>query len=105
MYTINLERSSIRKKQAQIQATLGELKNYPTIALLELTSLPDALFQALRKKIREKGGKVKVLRKAVLMRVLQKAGKLSSYAEKVDRPFALILSSLSPYELNKFFKE
>lgn len=104
-YTINLERAAVKEKIAQVDATLKDTQNYPTVALLELHKLPDSLFQPLRKKIIEEGGKVKVLKKPVLQRVLAKIPKLSSYSEKAERPFALILTKSSPYALHQFFNQ
>lgn len=104
-YTINPERKTIKEKAAEVEATLREAQEYPTLALLELTQLPDSLLQALRKKIGEKGGKVKILRKPVLQRVLSRIPALQLYADKINRPLALIFTSLSPYELHQFFRQ
>ncbi len=103
-YTINLQKESVKKKIAQVDKVSKELGTYSTLALLELSKLPDSLFQVLRKRIAQKGGKVYVLKKPVLQRVVEYAPVLKAYKDKITRPFALILTNLSPYELNGFFK-
>ena len=58
-YVIDTNRKTIQEKIKQVEGTVEEMKNYKTVALLDLKKLPDALLQSLRKKIKEKGGKVK----------------------------------------------
>jgi large subunit ribosomal protein L10 len=81
------------------------MKKYKTVALLDLRKLPDALFQALRKRIREDGGKVLVPKKPVVSRVLAANPKLSARVNECDKPVALIYTNKSAYEINSFFKE
>lgn len=104
-YVIDTNRKTIQEKIKEVEGTIEEMKNYKTVALLDLKKLPDALLQTLRKRIKEKGGKVKILRKPVIKRVLESNKKLSEHTEECTRPVALILTNDSPYQLNKFFKE
>lgn len=104
-YTINLQRKAVKAKVEQVERVAAELKGYPTVALLELMQLSDSLFQSLRKKITQEGGRVRVLKKPVLERVLSGAGVMAPYATRVDRTFALIMTKMSPYMLNQFFKQ
>lgn len=103
-YTVNVNRKAVQQKIAKVKETVEEMKNYKTVALISLEKLPDSLFQSLRKKIREDGGKVKVLRKAVIMRVLESDPKLKERVSDCERPVALVLTNWSPFELNKFLK-
>jgi large subunit ribosomal protein L10 len=104
-YVIDTNRKTIQEKIKQVEGTVEEMKNYKTVALLDLKKLPDALLQTLRKRIKEGGGKVKILRKPVIKRVLESNKKLSERSDESKRPVALILTNDSPYQLNKFFKE
>jgi len=101
----DIKRPSVRQKTKEVEEITAEMKNYKTVALLSLDKLPDSLFQSLRKRIKEKGGKVKMLRKAVLTRVLEAHPKLKEKKDCADKPSAIILTNESPYELNKFFKQ
>ncbi|MEM4359479.1 MAG: 50S ribosomal protein L10 [Candidatus Bilamarchaeaceae archaeon] len=105
MAKADIKRPAVKKKAEEVNKTLNEMKSYKTVALILLEKLPDALFQAIRKKIRENGGKVVVLRKAVLSRVLQSNSKLAARVKDAEKPCALVLTNWSPYQLNKLLKE
>jgi large subunit ribosomal protein L10 len=105
VYKSNPERKAVKEKIAKVKDTIEEMKNYKTVALVSLEKLPDSLLQFLRKKIREGGGKVKILRKAVITRVLESNSMLKEKISECERPVALILTNWTPYELNKFLKE
>ncbi len=104
-YVIDTNRKTIQEKIKQVEGTVEEMKNYKTVALLDLKKLPDALLQTLRKRIKDKGGKVMILRKPVIKRVLESNKKLAERSDECKKPVALILTNDSPYQLNKFFKE
>ncbi|MEM3540896.1 MAG: 50S ribosomal protein L10 [Candidatus Bilamarchaeaceae archaeon] len=101
----DVNRPNVKKKAKEVEEVLAQMKNYKTTALLSLEKLPDSLFQMLRKKVTEEGGKVKMLRKAVLTRILQSNQKLATKIEYANKPTAIILTNKSPYELNKLFKQ
>ncbi len=105
VYKSNPEKKAVKEKIAKVKETIDEMKNYKTVALLSLEKLPDSLLQLLRKKIRDDGGKVRILRKAVITRVLESNPKLKEKVSECERPVALILTNWSPYQLNKFLKE
>jgi len=104
-YKIDTNRKTIQKKIEKIEEVKAEMKNYKTVALLELRKLPDSLFQSLRKRIRQDGGKVYVLKKPVITRALASNKKLNEHASECNKPVALILTNTSPYEINQFFKK
>jgi len=104
-YVIDTNRKTIQEKIKEVDSYVKEMKNYKTVALLNLKKLPDSLLQSLRKKIKEGGGKVVILRKPVISRVLASNKKLSGHVDECKKPVALILTNDSPYELNKFFKQ
>jgi large subunit ribosomal protein L10 len=104
-YKIDVNRKAVKKKAEQVQSAIADMKRYKTVALLDLRKLPDALFQNLRKKMRQDGGKVLVLRKPVITRVLASNKKLSAKLNACDNPVALILTDKSAYEVNSFFKQ
>lgn len=104
-YKIDTNRRAIKEKTEEVKKTIEEMKKYKTVVMLDLRKLPDALFQNLRKRVRNEGGKVFVLRKAVGSRVLEANPKLKEYVKECDKPIAIICSDKSPYEMNVFFKE
>ena len=104
-YRVDVNRKNIQEKIESVKKAEADMKKFKTVCLLDLRSLPTALFQVLRKRIREGGGKVLVLKKPVLVRVLHSNAKLVKEAEQCDKPMALIYTNSSPYEINQFFKE
>lgn len=104
-YKTDVNRKTVKEKVEEVKDTIGQMKKYKTVALLSLFQLPDALFQSLRKKIREDGGKVFVLRKPVISRILESNKRLAPYVGETNKPVALIYTNGSPYELNQFFKQ
>jgi len=104
-YKIDTNRKAVKKKMEQVQDAISEMKKYKTVALLDLRKLPDALFQNLRKKIRQDGGRVFVLKKPVISRVLASNKKLATKLSACDNPVALIYTNKSAYEVNSFFKQ
>ncbi|MCI0558051.1 MAG: 50S ribosomal protein L10, partial [Nitrososphaera sp.] len=95
----------MKKKVEAVNRTIAEMKKYKTVALLDLRKLPDALFQSLRKRIREGGGHVLVLKKPVISRVLASNPILAKRADACNNPVALILTNMSSFEVNSFFKQ
>ncbi|MDD5340357.1 MAG: 50S ribosomal protein L10 [Candidatus ainarchaeum sp.] len=104
-YKVDTKRKAVKEKIEQVNDAIGDMKKYKTVALLDLRKLPTALFQSLRKKIREDGGRVLVLKKPVISRVLAANAKLKSHVADCDKPVALIYTNHSPYEINTFFKQ
>jgi large subunit ribosomal protein L10 len=104
-YKADVNRKSVKMKAEQVKQATAEMKKYKTVALLDLRKLPDALFQNLRRKIRQDGGKVYVLKKPVISRVLASNKKLAAKVSACDNPVALIYTDKSAYEVNSFFKQ
>jgi large subunit ribosomal protein L10 len=104
-YKTDMESKEVKRKAEQVRQTKAEMGKYKTVALLNLQKLPDSLFQSLRQRIRKGGGKVLVLKKPVILRVLQSNPKLAARAAECSKPVALILTDQSPYEINTFFKQ
>jgi large subunit ribosomal protein L10 len=104
-YKTDVNKPAVKRKREQVDETIEEMKKYKTVAMLNLGKLPDALLQSLRKKLKEDGGKVLVLKKAVVTRVLEANPKLKEKVSECEKPVALILTNQSPYELNRFFKQ
>ncbi len=104
-YKIDINKKEVKRKTEQVKSTIADMKKFKTVALLDLRKLPDALLQSLRQRIRQKGGKVLVLKKPVVSRVLAANPKLAARVSECDKPMALILTDQSPLELNSFFKQ
>ena len=105
MTKADINRPAVKKKAEQVKKVLEEIKGYKTVSLVALEKLPDSLLQPLRKKIKEDGGKVRILRKAVLSRVLESNPKLKERVSEAEKPVALIMTNWTPYQLNKFFSQ
>ncbi|HSB46684.1 MAG TPA: 50S ribosomal protein L10 [Candidatus Bilamarchaeum sp.] len=104
-YKTDVNRKEVKKKVQAVDSAVAEMKKYKTVALLDLRKLPDALFQSLRKRIREEGGRVLVLKKPVISRVLASNPILAKRVEACNNPVALILTNMSSFEVNSFFKQ
>lgn len=104
-YKTDVNSKEVKKKVQAVQNAITEMKKYKTVALLDLRKLPDALFQSLRKRIRENGGKVLVLKKPVIARVLASNPILAKQVDACNNPVALILTDMSSFEVNSFFKQ
>ena len=103
-YIADTKRKAIQEKIKLVQTVSEELGNYPTVALIDLRKLPDALLQKVRKKVREGGGVVRILKKPVLERVLKSNKKLEHMSAECNKPMALIMTPMSPFQLYKFFE-
>lgn len=104
-YKVDTNRKTIKEKIDQVHNAVSDMKKFKTVALLDLRKLPTALFQTLRKRIREDGGMVLVLKKPVISRVLAANPKLKSHVADCNKPVALIYTNHSPYEINAFFNQ
>ena len=99
------ERAAITRKKKLVQDIQKDIKHYPNVVLIDLRNLPDKLLQSMRKKLRaESHGTVRVAKSAVLKRALDGSGKPASLSERLNIPAALVLTSLSPYNLNQLVK-
>jgi large subunit ribosomal protein L10 len=99
------ERAAIKKKKEQVTEISGEIKQYPSIILIDLRNLPDKLLQGMRKKLRaENSGKIKVAKATVLKRALDSSKIPKDFSERIDIPAALVLTNLSPYNLNQIVR-
>ena len=103
-YTADINRKNVKAKAQKVSEITSEIKKYKTFALIDLTKLSDALLQSIRKKIREDGGKLLVVKKPIVERIL-KNQKFKNTEEYSSKPVALILTNSTPYELNKFFMQ
>ncbi len=101
----DVNRKTVKAKMQKVEEVKSDIKKYKTLVVIDLRKLSDSLFQSLRKKIRDKGGKVLVLKKPVVQRVLESDKKLTALVGETDKPVALILTNDSPFAINKFFKE
>lgn len=99
------DRPEIARKKAQVVEFTKEFSASKNMVIIDLRNLPDRLLQNVRKKLREQGTKIKVAKSAVMTRALEGAGKPKELVDLFEQPAAVVLTELSPYELNKFFRE
>lgn len=99
------ERAAITRKKQLVTEFAAKAKKSPTLAVVNLRNLPDDLLQSSKKKLREADGtEVKVVKLTVVKRVLEAAG-LANEAQKINNPSAIIMTKMSPYALNRFFRQ
>lgn len=99
------ERIAITKKKQAVAELSAKVKEYPTLAVVNLRNLPDDLLQSSKKKLREADGTfVKVSKLTVLKRVLEAAG-LKAQADALLDPSAILLTKQSPSMLSTFFRK
>lgn len=92
------EKISLKKKKEKVSKLTSIAKNYSSVALISLYSLPDDLFQRMRKKLRDQSY-ISVAKKTVIERVLENIG----IKFKLNKPSALIFTNLSPFKLLEYF--
>ncbi len=102
---VKKERAAIAEKKQQVSDFSAKIREYPTVAVVNLKNLPDDLLQSSKKKLREADGTfVKVSKLTVLKRVLEAAG-LKEQADRINTPSAILLTKQSPYVLTSFFRK
>lgn len=79
-----------------------KLRNAKTVAIADIGRIPSRQFQLIRKALRGKA-EIKVVKKRLLAKALEKSG-LSSLLEHMANQPAVIISNLDPFELFKEVK-
>ena len=77
-----------------------ELKKHKTVGIMSLDSVPDALVQRVRNKMKP-GVKFLVMRRSLALKALESDPRLAKLSEYTDRNFAILLSDKDPSELNE----
>jgi large subunit ribosomal protein L10 len=103
-YKADVNSPAVKAKAKKVDEVKKAVKEYGTIALIDLRMLPDSLLQSIRKKIREDGGSVVIAKRAIMERVFDSVKAFSNKKGELKKPVGLILTKSSPYQLNMFFK-
>ncbi|MFA6328441.1 MAG: 50S ribosomal protein L10 [Candidatus Micrarchaeia archaeon] len=98
------ESVSIAAKKENVIAITKIAGNFPNVALLNIRNLPDRILQKSKKQLRGKADFV-VAKNSTLIRAIAASKKGKDLAEQINFPTALVYTSLSPYQLFKFFKD
>ena len=98
------ESVAIAGKKANVIAITKVAGKFPNVALLNIRNLPDRILQKSKKKLRGQADFV-VARNSTIIRALEASKKGKELAGQIDFPTALVYTSLSPYQLFKFFKD
>jgi len=98
------ESVAIAGKKENVVAITKVAGKYPNVALLNIRNLPDRILQKSKKQLRGKADFV-VARNSTIIRALDASKKGKDLAAHIDFPTALVFTSLSPYQLFKFFKD
>ncbi len=77
-----------------------EAKNYATVGIMPLESVPDSLVQKVRNSLKPET-KFVILRKTLALRMLESDPRLQKLKDYAKGNFAIILSNKDPTELNK----
>jgi large subunit ribosomal protein L10 len=98
------ESAAIAAKKQKVASIARMAGTHPNVALLNVRNLPDRILQKSRKKLRGKADFV-VAKNSTLLRALEASKKGKELTEHMGFPTALVYTSLSPYDLFKFFKD
>ena len=98
------ESAAILAKKENVLAITKVAGNFPNVALLNIRNLPDRILQKSKKQLRGKADFV-VARNSTLIRALDASKKGKELTGHIDFPTALVFTSMSPYQLFKFFKD
>ena len=98
------ESVAIAGKKENVLAIAKVAGNYPNVALLNIRNLPDRILQKSKKQLRGKADFV-VARNSTIIRALDASKKGKELSAHMDFPTALVFTSMSPYQLFKFFKD
>jgi large subunit ribosomal protein L10 len=98
------ESAAIAVKKQKVASIARMAGSYQNVALLNIRNLPDRILQKSRKKLRGKADFV-VAKNSTLLRALEASKKGKELLEHMGFPTALVYTSLSPYDLFKFFKD
>ena len=94
---------AIQAKKDKVEEINKVAKKYPVVALLNMRNLPDRILQSSKKKLRGKA-EFLVAKNSVIARSLKATKKSEELSATMDFPTSLVFTSLTPYELFKFFK-
>jgi large subunit ribosomal protein L10 len=98
------ESIAITAKKENVLAISKTAGKYPNVALLNIRNLPDRILQKSKKQLRGKADFV-VARNSTIIRALDASKKSKELSGHIDFPTALVFTTLSPYQLFKFFKD
>jgi large subunit ribosomal protein L10 len=98
------ESVAIAGKKENVIAITKVAGKYPNVALLNIRNLPDRILQKSKKQLRGQA-EFLVARNSTLIRALDASKKSKELSGHIDFPTALVFTSMSPYQLFKFFKD
>jgi len=98
------ESPAISAKKENVAAITKIAGKYPNVALLNIRNLPDRILQKSKKQLRGKA-EFLVARNSTLIRALDASKKGKDLTGHIDFPTSLVFTSMSPYQLFKFFKD
>jgi len=98
------ESIAVAAKKANVIAITKVAGKFPNVALLNIRNLPDRILQKSKKKLRSQADFV-VAKNSTIIRALEASKKGKELTGQIDFPTALVYTSLSPYQLFKFFKD
>lgn len=98
------ESAAILVKKENVLSISKVAGKYPNVALLNIRNLPDRILQKSKKQLRGKA-EFLVARNSTLIRALDASKKNKELSGQISFPTALVFTSISPYQLFKFFKD
>ncbi len=91
------------QKMKFVEQTAKELKNYKTVGVLPVNSIPDRLVQKSRNTMRDKV-KFVIAKKSLLARILESDPKTKGLSAELTGMSAIVMSNEDPFTLYKGFK-
>ncbi|MCX6777501.1 MAG: 50S ribosomal protein L10 [Candidatus Micrarchaeota archaeon] len=93
----------LKQKKEAVSGLAARIKKAKTIALINLSALPDSLLQSMRKKLRGKA-EIVIAKNALISRAFEQAGKGKELLPHMTGPTALVFTDMNPFELFREFK-
>ena len=87
------------EKLEAVEALRKEIDSYPVVGMLDVYKLPANAIQLIN--IRVPDTKIKIIKKNILTRALEKSEKKSKLGEHLQKYPGIILSKTNPFKLNK----
>lgn len=101
---VRKESEAFKKKVENVSKILKIASSYPNIVVVNIRNLPDRILQKSKKSLRGKA-EIVVAKNSTIIRALNSVENGKILAEHIKSPTALVFTTMTPYQIFKFFKE
>ncbi len=92
------------EKPGKVDELAGIIGKYSTVGLVDIHKMPARTFQVIRKNL-SNTAEIKVSKKTVIQRGIEKSGKLKGLEKYVEGEQGLLISNENPFRLFRILKE